>query len=122
MKFKIDYPIENTVIAIHVEGSHNNQIAFSEIRDRSDLNVPNKLEPGVYHIKCSIPRDTLSAGYFQIIPNIGIYNKKRFHTDASIIKIRVLNVNGLGRDLIGGSALEGLFRPSWQWSLDRIQN
>jgi lipopolysaccharide transport system ATP-binding protein len=109
--------VENVVTGVFVKNAHGNLIAYSAEYDRRDVGAHSQMKPGRYTLTCTIPSNTLAAGYYSLSPDIGIHNVKRIVGEDVQINFELNNLNGLGRKFITGKAFESVFRPDWDWQL-----
>jgi lipopolysaccharide transport system ATP-binding protein len=115
----INKSVSDLVVGFHIYNSQEQQIAFTAAYDSGGTDDTKcRFQPGRYIFKSVIPKDTLGAGSYRLIPNIGIHNRKRIIGDSHSIMLEIQNVSGIGRLFTTGSGIEGIFRPSWPWQVD----
>jgi lipopolysaccharide transport system ATP-binding protein len=108
-------PVSSLIVAINLL-SGIAQLAFSAQYDSEEANLPTDFSPGEYQFEIQIPANTLAQGRYSIVPDIGIYNRRRIVGDSVCLDFYVNNLTGLGRRFLAGKALENMFRPNWAWS------
>lgn len=112
MSVKVKRPILGFICAIELYNKHGASLVYSSYDD--SLPPPaTPIAPGEYHWTVTIPPDTLAAGNYEVVFDIGIHYVKKIVQREGTLRFQVENINGLGRRII---AHDNIIRPAWEWT------
>jgi lipopolysaccharide transport system ATP-binding protein len=112
MSLKLKRPILGFICAVELYNKHGAALVYSSYDDA--LPPPAApIAPGDYDWTVTIPPDTLAAGNYEVVFEIGIHYVKKIVQREGALRFQVENINGIGRRFL---AHDNIVRPAWEWT------
>jgi len=100
------------ICAIEVYSKHGVQLIYSNYDD--NLAPPaSTVSAGEHNWTVTIPANTLAAGTYEVVFDIGIHNLRRIIQREGSLQFQIENINGIGRRFL---AHENIIRPAFKWA------
>lgn len=109
---RVKRPILGFICAFELYNKYGSSLVYSSYDD--SLPPPaTAIAPGEYHWTVTIPPDTLAAGIYEVVFDIGIHFVKKIVQREGTLRFQVENINGIGRRIL---AHDNIIRPAWKWT------
>jgi lipopolysaccharide transport system ATP-binding protein len=109
-------PIEGLIIGVRLLSQYDYELAYLLYDDR-ESSTPPSIQPGEMTKRFIIPGNTLAAGSYRIVLDIGIHMVKRIigDRDEGSLLFELENLRGIGRRFPTPPTrgYTSLFRPAW---------